>query len=85
MTVEIPLFALLIIYLAYLAIFLIFSIFNVLHIFKHDLSPDRIYALICVYFLLSALVVFGTYYLLKDIDWQSTITVFSEQYKNIKF
>lgn len=85
MSVEIPLYSFLIIYLVYIGIFLIFSLFNIYHLVKHGFSSVFVYVVIILYIVIAAVVVFITYYYLQDVEWSQVLSLLSEKYKSLGF
>lgn len=74
---AIPYFVFLIVYLAVVLVFLILAFFNMYHLVKFGLFTPLAKTVAALFVLASLAIIIATIYLLKDIDWQQSLTIFS--------
>lgn len=66
---DIPYFAILIIYLVVVGIFLLMAYFNIYHIVKWSLFDARSKTIVFLFIALSVVILFMSFFLLRGIDW----------------
>ncbi|KKQ26930.1 MAG: hypothetical protein US42_C0018G0004 [Candidatus Magasanikbacteria bacterium GW2011_GWC2_37_14] len=80
MTITIPLYVILFIYLAFLAVFLIFSLLNFYHIVVTGSFAMASFIMSFFIFSLTILTLYFTYQLLIDVNWQQTLLEFNTNF-----
>jgi len=85
MSIEIPLYIFLILYLVYIIIFIIFSWFNIYHLIKHGFSSVSVYIIMFCYLIIASGIVFLTAYYIRDVQWTEAVPLLSEKFIKIKF
>lgn len=77
---AIPLYVFLLIYLIFLAVFAGFSLVNVYHIIMSASFTLASFMITFFVSLLTVLTLYYTWFLLKDVDWQTAIILFNSSW-----
>ncbi|MBI4092941.1 MAG: hypothetical protein HY420_03380 [Candidatus Kerfeldbacteria bacterium] len=72
---DIPAFAILIVYGAVLLVVIVFSFFNVYHVLRFGMHTTAAYSMSAIYVVVVALIVIGTWLTLGGVDWGGSFTV----------
>ena len=73
---ELPNLAFLIVYLIVIGAFLLMAFFNLYHVFKFGLFDIRAKLMAFIFIAFTAAVIAFTMYMLRDVDWSQTVTLF---------
>lgn len=79
-----PLYIIGFIYLAFLAVFAVFAFVNIMHIIQTGTFTKMSFLVTLFVIIFTALILYTTWYFLKDTDWQQTLFVWNtESIKNL--
>lgn len=79
-----PLYIIGFIYLAFLAVFAVFAFVNIMHIIQTGTFTRMSFLITLFVMAFTALILYATWYFLKDTDWQQTLFVWNtEGIKNL--
>ncbi len=80
MSLSIPLYSLLFLYILFFAIFAVFMIANIYHIVMSGTLTFASFSVTFIVLALTVLTLYATWFFLRDVDWQTSIIFFNTEW-----